>query len=838
MARHLQHELARRAEPVPPSWITTFSRFASSLAPDLQTVGASELALLASRELEQRPHLYAALRDAPGLPAAIAAAVEELANSGCGSLQWTSLANLDRRFDPQFGEICAAIEQALAAAGLHLRAQLLQEAARRVRSGGQSLPRLWFDGFTQFSSAELALIDALRENTQLVLSLPEWEGAASVVEHFRRAGARIERLQPRRPAPRISLIPAVSRERECEEIALQLLEEHCRGRPWREMGVVIRSEDQYLPLLERTLGRLRIPFHAYFGRAVLREPAGIFFQRFADAVISGWGGETTLGFLRHPLCRSAAALQGRTWLDALENLPYQGLRALRQNAGAAADVLAPFESWPSDLCTPAEWARRLPLAASLLKPPPADGLLPEEQPAGLRLHAAVFRAIPGAASPLVPLLPDEPLSFRDFWNALHGALRDARVYLEDPRRDVVHVLDVEEARQWELPAVFVCGLLEGEFPRRSSPDPVLPDEVRLALRQHGFPVRSRADLELLELFHFDIARSRATDRLFLSWPERNEKGEANLRSFLLDAFDLERAPKLPARRFVIRPSRPGGPAPRPALQSDQALQAVRAIRSSLRVQAVESCLQCPFQFFARSILELQSLPPLPSERLNAAFLGTLAHQILAEWHLRGGSIETITDEMWDRELRRNGLEESHQTVLGRAAMKRSLAAYAASPLASTDWQVRLETDLSLSVSNVEIRGRADRIDVSPDGSCRVYDFKYSRADSIRKRQDVSVQVELYAEALSRNEGLQPEALHYVALKDQSKLVGPADAHAAQESIAAALERTRAAIESFQSGRIEVRPAVDDLCRYCEFSNACRWQEEAPAAAAAGGGEDE
>ncbi|GIU79909.1 MAG: hypothetical protein KatS3mg005_3147 [Bryobacteraceae bacterium] len=837
MALHLQHELARRAEPIPPSWITTFSRFASSLAPGLETAGPSELALLASRELEQRPDLYSQLRDAPGLPAAIAAAVEELANSGCGSLQWTSLANFDRKFDPQFGEICGAIEQALAGAGLRLRAQLLQEAARRVRSGGESLPRLWFDGFTQFSNAELAFIDALRENTQLVLSLPEWEGAASVVEHFRRAGARIERLQSRRPAPRISLIPALSRERECEEIALQLLEEHRRGRPWREMGVVIRSEDPYLALLERTLGRLRIPFHAYFGRAVLREPAGIFFQRFADAVISKWDGETTLGFLRHPLCRSASAVQGQTWLDALENLPFRGLKALRQNTGAAADVLAPFESWPFDHCTPAEWARRLPLTASLLKPPFADGPLPEEQLAGLRLHASVFRAIKDAARPLAKLLPDEPVSFGDFWSALKDALEESRVYPEELRRDVVHVLDVEEARQWELPVVFVCGLLEGEFPRRSSPDPVLPDEIRLALRQNGFPVRSRADYELLERFHFDIARSRATEQLILSWPERNEKGEANLRSFLLDAFDLERAPKLAARRFVIRPSRPGAPAPRPALQSDEALQAVRAIRSSLRATSVESYLQCPFQFFARSILGLQSLPPLPSERLDASFLGSLAHQILAEWHRRGGSIETITDEMWDRELRRNGLSETHQTVLDRAAMKRSLAAYAASPLASTDWEVRLETDLSLFVSGVEIRGRADRIDASPEGACKVYDFKYSGEKNINDRKAVSVQLELYAEALSHNEGLQPAALHYIALKDQSKLIGPADPEAVRDSIAAALEKTRAAIENFQSGRIEVSPAVKDLCGYCEFRDACRWQQEAAASVAAAGGED-
>ncbi len=834
MAEHLQHELARRGEPVPPSWITTLSRFASSLVPGAKIADSSALALLVAEELEQRPDLYPLLRGAPGLPAAIASAIEELANSGCGALQWSSLSSLDHRFDRQFGSLFEAVAQALARAGLHLRADLLQRAAERARDHGAGVSRIWFDGFTLFSKTELALLGALRRQAQLTLTLPEWPGAAAIAGELERSGARIERLPVRRSQPDIARIQAVSREREAEEIALQILDERQHGRPWREMAVIIRSEENYLALLERAFGRLGIPSRAYFGRFVLREPAGVFFQRFAAAVISSWDGETTLALLRHPLCRAAAGVQGKTWLEALENLPFKGLQALSRNTGGAADVLAPFGSWPEDLCTPAEWAHRLASVAALLDPPPAGGVLSETQLLDFRLRSSVFRAITDAAASLSALLLENPLPFQDFWSSLQDALEESRVYPDDPRRDVVHILDVQEARQWELPVVFVCGLLEGEFPRRSLPDPVLPEPVRLALREHGFPVRIRADREEEERFHFEIACTRATQRLVLSWPERNEKGEPNLRSFLLDALDLDRAPKAPARSFLVRPSRHAQPAPRPALQSDAALMNVRAIRSSLRATAVESYLQCPFQFFARSILELQALPPLPSERFDPVFLGGLAHKILAEWHQRGGGIEALADELSDRELRRNGLQETHQTLLSRAAMKRCLAAYAAGEIARTDWQVRLETDLQLYVSGVEIRGRADRVDISPDQTCRVYDFKYSRAQSIQNRQPVSVQVELYAEALSQQEGLLPAALYYVALKDQAKLIGPEDPRTARESVAAALDKTRAAIENFQSGRIEVRPAVQDLCDFCEFRDACRWQQEAAALAAAGG----
>ena len=46
---------------------------------------------------------------------------------------------------------------------------------------------------------------------------------------------------------------------------------------------------------------------------------------------------------------------------------------------------------------------------------------------------------------------------------------------------------MQEARQWELTAVFLCGLLEGEFPRRVTADPILGDDVRFKLKQGDYP---------------------------------------------------------------------------------------------------------------------------------------------------------------------------------------------------------------------------------------------------------------------------------------------------------------------------------------------------------------
>jgi ATP-dependent helicase/DNAse subunit B len=93
----------------------------------------------------------------------------------------------------------------------------------------------------------------------------------------------------------------------------------------------------------------------------------------------------------------------------------------------------------------------------------------------------------------------------------------------DHRRNVVHVLDVFEARQWELPVVFVCGLLEKQFPLHHPQDPIFPDDLRRLLQKTGVRVRTDAERDAEEKFLFELATARATSTLVLSYPQFNEK---------------------------------------------------------------------------------------------------------------------------------------------------------------------------------------------------------------------------------------------------------------------------------------------------------------------------
>ena len=90
------------------------------------------------------------------------------------------------------------------------------------------------------------------------------------------------------------------------------------------------------------------------------------------------------------------------------------------------------------------------------------------------------------------------------------------------------MLSAYEARQWELPVVFVCGMVEKQFPRYSPQDAFFPDAARRQLQAAGVRVRTAADAELEEEFLFDSAVTRATASLTLSYPKFDGRGEQNL----------------------------------------------------------------------------------------------------------------------------------------------------------------------------------------------------------------------------------------------------------------------------------------------------------------------
>ena len=94
------------------------------------------------------------------------------------------------------------------------------------------------------------------------------------------------------------------------------------------------------------------------------------------------------------------------------------------------------------------------------------------------------------------------------------------------------------ARRFE--AVFVCGLQEGEFPRRTAPDPFLPDDERREIATaSGLLLPLREDELERERYLFYVCASRAERLLVLSSRYCDEEGGPDLPSFFVaDVADL------------------------------------------------------------------------------------------------------------------------------------------------------------------------------------------------------------------------------------------------------------------------------------------------------------
>ncbi|MHC4139147.1 MAG: PD-(D/E)XK nuclease family protein [Planctomycetota bacterium] len=126
------------------------------------------------------------------------------------------------------------------------------------------------------------------------------------------------------------------------------------------------------------------------------------------------------------------------------------------------------------------------------------------------------------------------LTFREF-NHILGTQADLSLLRKtDRRKEVVNVINVLEARQWEMPVVFVGGLLEKEFPRQVREDLFLKDYYRKKLNATGkIALREASEQMDEERYLFYIAVTRAKERLYLSYPSANSNGNLTLPSFFL-----------------------------------------------------------------------------------------------------------------------------------------------------------------------------------------------------------------------------------------------------------------------------------------------------------------
>src|SRR5262249_46350991 len=133
------------------------------------------------------------------------------------------------------------------------------------------------------------------------------------------------------------------------------------------------------------------------------------------------------------------------------------------------DSLAALEEWRGFSLNPRDWAARLKDLRKLFRP--TAGVPVEVARRQVAALDAFDEALDEAA---LALDGAREIALPRFWRALKSVLRLKPLRPDDNRRDVVHVLSAHEARQWVLPVVFVCGMVEKQFPQFHRQDPFFP----------------------------------------------------------------------------------------------------------------------------------------------------------------------------------------------------------------------------------------------------------------------------------------------------------------------------------------------------------------------------
>jgi ATP-dependent helicase/DNAse subunit B len=267
------------------------------------------------------------------------------------------------------------------------------------------------------------------------------------------------------------------------------------------------------------------------------------------------------------------------------------------------------------------------------------------------------------------------------------------------------------------------------------------------------------------------------------------------------------------------------------------------------VSHVERYLACPFKYFAGRVLRLDEERDDESG-LSPLERGQLLHEVFetffARWNERGRG--SITADSLDEALELfASVAESTLSHLPEAdrALERNylLGSAAAAGLGERAFTFEIEQEIGIVERLLEhplegefefagpsgrrrlnIRSKADRIDLLEDGTLRIIDYKLGRAPKSTK----ALQLPIYGVCASQHlEGRRGRSwpvsrAGYVAFKEKNAFVSLGNTPDALEAaLADGEQRLVAAVEGIERGDFPVKPEEPFLCTRCGYSGVCR-----------------
>ncbi len=408
----------------------------------------------------------------------------------------------------------------------------------------------------------------------------------------------------------------------------------------------------------------------------------------------------------------------------------------------------------------------------------------------------------------------------------------------DDRANVVHVMSVWEARQWDVANLFVCGMTDRDFPRQHPQNLLFSDSEIDRLRAAGIPLRKASDLEREEQWLFDSLRTRATRSLFLCYPRHDAAGKSAQRSRWLAEYSQPSEPARscsPVPRFPAEFPGLAGRVNAPALHTEMA-----RLHERISLTALEELAQCRFKFFSGRTLHLKGAPERAAERLTPRVTGSIMHAALERWLAdRGQDFVEVFESTFDEVCRTEHLPPGYKLEVERIQCREIARRVSANDL----WDpLSSEAEVVLTLEfpgGITVSGRVDRIDTFDKdqfgNDCVIVDYKSSKTANVQKlvASQTRLQGPLYALAARERLNLNPVAMIYWAVREDErfgwgKIPGTAlEFQPIPENWAEnARDRTIERLSGFLAGEVKAHPVETEQCRWCDFRNACRVEQTA------------
>ncbi len=550
--------------------VETIAQFSRTLAHDAggpsQTVALELLTRTARREIEQGAASYfGPIAGSEGLGNLLSAAVGDLLAEAIEPQALSEAA--EKSGSPgliALSAIFAAYRSALDLRRWLHPAQAALAATTAVRAGAALPDLVMVDGFQILRGAEVTLLEAVAERSEVVITLDPCSGKRARYDYeqllARLPGVEVRELKKRTPTrpTEATAFSAADREDQLRAIARQIkqrLTEIPTLRP-SDCAVAFRRVQPHLGLARQVFAEYDLPLDPAAGERLNTRPLGVWLRRLLRLAQDGWrlidlAAVLSSGFVdldRWRLSQGDVARitrrgrQTRLWAgqDALAQIA-EGLRACADEspseparemwrriadgmAAALEDLRSLLEQPPS---TAADHARRLDEALfgahALIRP--ASLTLP-----GVDLEIDALRVYLRDIASSHETLGGSPEPFERFVDRLERKLDAAAVLLRDAGGVLLAPMHTLHGLRFDY--VALGGLIEGEFPAQRTGTALLDNGARDALNEAGLALPPEPQLAEDELW--ESARTRSDGALSVWKTRLDDRGRHAAPSYYFD----------------------------------------------------------------------------------------------------------------------------------------------------------------------------------------------------------------------------------------------------------------------------------------------------------------